>query len=523
MSASEADERLRAHQARLISPRLVSCGADCSTLSSEPWKSYRGFSQRLSCGRTLDFWAIYNDHIDVPLRDHLSETLIPSVACELNEVYSTEPLPDAESLRQAIRRGFGTENNSRMATLLRPRQELPQHTAPDSQITPAAAPLSGAKQAQEEISHKAIELHTAPPPQFPGATRDSKKEPTRRCALLLVYGHQDCVLHVASTGNCRAVLGRRSRRRGESWTTTVIPVDQHCVNTAEQMHANFVHPGGSGPKNLPRAHNSDDDARTIPRPTILQLTPEPLVTSVEIEPESGDFVVMAASGRLWECLSAAEVVALVGRWIDEPENIGTEEGRQGWSKYIKLVGLRTVSNRVLTCQGKLSQRTLNLASPDERFVMEDGNAASHLIRNALGGRLQSQPLSAWFRFSLLRGRGYPADMTASVVFFGGRPRDVGARIRGLAELAVGCRGLIARLLVDIAMRCAEFAQVLALELSPSSRVSFPDRLIVRYTNGGFALDAEWPSYIHADETGYARLYVPAPIEVVHTTRFSLVQ
>lgn len=122
---------------------------------------------------------------DVPLRDHLSETLIPSVACELDEVYSTEPLPDDESLRQAIRRGFGAENNSRMATLLRPRQELPQHTAPDSQITPAAAPLSGAKQAQEEISHKAIKLHTAPPPQFPGATRDSKKEPTRRCALLL--------------------------------------------------------------------------------------------------------------------------------------------------------------------------------------------------------------------------------------------------------------------------------------------------------------------------------------------------
>lgn len=29
ISASEADERLRAHQARLISPRLVSCGADC--------------------------------------------------------------------------------------------------------------------------------------------------------------------------------------------------------------------------------------------------------------------------------------------------------------------------------------------------------------------------------------------------------------------------------------------------------------------------------------------------------------
>ncbi|RAH64874.1 uncharacterized protein BO66DRAFT_443633 [Aspergillus aculeatinus CBS 121060] len=408
ISASEADERLRAHQARLISPRLVSCGADCSTLSSEPWKSYRGFSQRLSCGRTLDFWAIYNDHIDAPLRDHLSETLIPSVASELDEVYSTEPLPDAESLRQAIRRGFGAENNSRMATLLRPRQEFPQHTAPDSQITPATAPLSGAKQVQEEISHKAIELHTAPPPQFPGATRDSKKEPTRRCALLLVYGHQDCVLHVASTGNCRAVLGRRSRRRGESWTATVIPVGQHCVNTAEQMHANFVHPGGSyvlriwpllgtlgllrGPKNLPGVHNSDDDARTIPRPTILQLTPEPLVTSVEIEPESGDFVVMA-SGRLWECLSTAEVVALVGRWIDEPENIGTEEGRQGWSKYIKLAGLRTVSNRVLTGQGKLSQRTLNLASPDERFVLEDGNAASHLIRNALGGRLQSQPLN----------------------------------------------------------------------------------------------------------------------------------
>ncbi|PYH78736.1 hypothetical protein BO82DRAFT_394433 [Aspergillus uvarum CBS 121591] len=353
---------------------------------------------------------------------------------ELNEVYSAEPPPDAESLRQAIRRGFGTASNHRMTTLLRSRQGSAQHTALDSQITPAPAPLPAAHKAKEETSqHKAPELHTAAPPLFPGAAHDSKGETTHRCALLLVYDHQDRVLHVASTGG--PYLLRNSPLLGTLGLLW-------------------------GQKSLPGAHKSDDNTLTIPRPTILQLTPEPLVTSVEVEPGSGCFVVMA-SGRLWECLSAVEVVALVGRWMDEPKNTGTEEGLKGWTKYINSVGLTTVSNRALTGQGRLSQRTLNFTSPDERFVLEDGNAASHLIRNALGGRLQSQPLSAWLRFSLLLGRGYPADMTTSVVFFGVKPPDVGERFRGLAKLAYQCRVLIARLAVDITIRSAELAQALA--------------------------------------------------------------
>ncbi|PYI15948.1 hypothetical protein BO99DRAFT_367182, partial [Aspergillus violaceofuscus CBS 115571] len=426
LSTREADERLRAHEERFVCSHLRSCYADCSTLSSAPWKSYQWVSQRLSCGRILDLWAIYNDHIDVPLCRHLSKKLFATVALELDEVYSAEPSPDAESLRQAIRRGFGAANNRRMTTLLRPRPGSPQHTTTDSHITPAPAPLPAAHKAQEETSQrKAPELHTAAPHLFPGAAHDSKGKLTQRCALLLVYDHQDRVLHVASTGNCRAVLGRRSRRERESWTATVIPVDQ-------QMHNKLVHPGGPyvlrnspllgtlgllwGQEGLPGAHNSDDNTLTIPRPTILQVTPEPLVTSVEVEPGRGCFVAMASS-RLWECLSAVEVVALVGRWMDEPKNTGTEEGFKGWTKYIDSVGLTTVSRHALTGQGRLSQRSLNFASPDERFVLEDGNAASHLIRNALGGRLQSQPLSAWLRFSHLLGRGYPADMTASVLFF----------------------------------------------------------------------------------------------------------
>ncbi|PYI32111.1 hypothetical protein BP00DRAFT_445921 [Aspergillus indologenus CBS 114.80] len=368
LSTREADERLRAHEERF---------------------SYQWVSKRLSCGRILDFWAIYNDHIDVPLCRHLSKKLFASVALELDEVYSAEPSPDAESLRQAIRRGFGAANNRRMTTLLRPRQGSPQHTAPDSQITPAPAPLQAARKAQEGTSHhKAPELHTAAPRLFPGAAHESKGELTQRCALLLVYDHQDRVLHVASTGDCRAVLGRRSRREGESWTATVIPVDQ-------QMHNNLVHPGGSyvlrnspllgtlgllwGQKGLPGAHNSDDNALAIPRPTILQLTPEPLVTSVEVEPGRGCFVVMA-SGRLWECLSAVEVVALVGRWMDEPKNTGTEEGLKGWTKYINSVGLTTVSRHALTGQGRLSQRTLNFASPDKSLNLNLNLSALNLTK-----------------------------------------------------------------------------------------------------------------------------------------------
>lgn len=54
---------------------------------------------------------------------------------------------------------------------------------------------------------------------------------------------------------------------------------------------------------------------------------------------------------------------------------------------------------------------------DERFVVEDKNAATHLVRNALGGKDQDM-LSALLTLPAPYSRRYRDDLTVQVIFFG---------------------------------------------------------------------------------------------------------
>ncbi|KAJ5585320.1 protein serine/threonine phosphatase 2C [Penicillium hispanicum] len=64
---------------------------------------------------------------------------------------------------------------------------------------------------------------------------------TEACALLSVYDSQSRVLHVATTGDSRAVLGRRSDQA--TWTATVLSLDQYGSNPGEQARIRSQHPG----------------------------------------------------------------------------------------------------------------------------------------------------------------------------------------------------------------------------------------------------------------------------------------
>ena len=57
------------------------------------------------------------------------------------------------------------------------------------------------------------------------------------------------------------------------------------------------------------------------------------------------------------------------------------------------------------------------AGQEERFVVEDKNAATHLVRNALGGKDQDM-LSALLTLPSPYSRRYRDDLTVQVIFFG---------------------------------------------------------------------------------------------------------
>lgn len=119
------------------------------------------------------------------------------------------------------------------------------------------------------------------------------------------------------------------------------------------------------------------------------VTAEPVVTTTQIQPENGDFLVLATDG-LWEMLTNEEVVGLVGRWIEEQKSPVQKE--KSW-----FGGFFGGDSGALPVEGDSTDTTGQrqpirvrqwgvTAKESERFVWEDRNAATHLVRNALGGK-----------------------------------------------------------------------------------------------------------------------------------------
>jgi pyruvate dehydrogenase phosphatase len=235
------------------------------------------------------------------------------------------------------------------------------------------------------------------------------------CALLSFYDTNTNILRVACTGDSRAVLGRR----GESgkWVATPLSVDQTGGNPDEEARMRKLHPGEEHVIHRGRVLGGLEPTRAFgdatykwsrevseklkrsffgKTPSGLLRTPpyvtaEPVVTTTKIQPEKGDFVVMATDG-LWEMLTNEEVVGLVGQWIEKQS---TEKNSSMASSWVKMFSQQ---KGLPVEQGKgkaekdgqkspIRQQQWGVkASESERFVVEDKNVATHLVRNALGGK-----------------------------------------------------------------------------------------------------------------------------------------
>jgi pyruvate dehydrogenase phosphatase len=165
------------------------------------------------------------------------------------------------------------------------------------------------------------------------------------------------------------------------------------------------------------------------------VTAEPVVTSTGIDPSKGDFVVLATDG-LWEMLTNEEVVGLVGQWIEQQNN-NTSKSNSAWlTSWLKPTAPplpvekggnmdktgRISSSRSATPDDQMEkpirqqQWSLN-ADNNARFVVEDKNAATHLIRNALGGKDRDM-VCALLTLPSPYSRRYRDDLTVEVIFFG---------------------------------------------------------------------------------------------------------
>jgi pyruvate dehydrogenase phosphatase len=337
------------------------------------------------------FWGVFDGHSGWTTSAKLRQVLISFAARELNTTYkaalsnTVSPFPPASAIDAALKTAFVKLDNEICLESVNKLTKNPSKRLGAELLAPA---LAGS------------------------------------CALLSFYDSQSKTFRVACTGDSRAVLGRRNPQSGK-WFATPLSEDQTGSNPNEEARMRAEHPGEPNVVRNGRVLGQLEPTRAFgdayykwtremqdkikrhffgKTPHQLLQTPpyvtaEPVVTSTHIEPEKGDFVVLATDG-LWEMLSNEEVIGLVGQWIEKQHSAQSNSSSTAWlASWFKP----SSSSAPLPVEkggnsGKsglaadkssapIRQQQWDIDSQNEaRFVVEDRNAATHLIRNALGGR-----------------------------------------------------------------------------------------------------------------------------------------
>ncbi|EGX94582.1 pyruvate dehydrogenase, putative [Cordyceps militaris CM01] len=338
-------------------------------------------------------WAVFDGHAGWQTADLLEKQLLPHVRHSLSQVKSASiggSVPD-EFIRRAITTAF---------------------IKLDDSIINAALDTA---QSKEPLQDKIKKLA----PAYAGS-----------CALLSLYDPVTSNLHVACTGDSRAVLGRKGPNG--KWEAIPLSVDQTGSNKEEIARLNKEHPGeenvvkngrvlgmmvsrafGDGRWKFPLDFQLDsvrkfygvppltptDDFRTPP-----YLTAEPVVTSTKIDPSTQTFLIMATDG-LWDMLSSQQAVDLVGQWVDSRGVPGDNNKPEAtyepfdFGQFWKGVNWKFIK-----------RRTTN----------QDDNAAVHLTRNCLGGN-HHELIAGRLAFSPPFSRRVRDDITVQVAFFNSDP------------------------------------------------------------------------------------------------------
>ncbi|RFU34057.1 hypothetical protein B7463_g2291, partial [Scytalidium lignicola] len=374
--------------------------------------------QSLSAAATTNdwmFWGVFDGHAGWTTSAKLRQVLIGYVARELNATYKdalTDPkitTPSSEAIEDAIKTGFTRLDNEIVHESVEKVFKSNSKLVAAEMLAPA---LSGS------------------------------------CALLSFYDSDSKLLRVACTGDSRAVLGRMGDNG--KWVATSLSVDQTGSNPDEEARMRKLHPGEDHVIRNGRVLGGLEPTRAFGdasykwtrevaerlknsffgrTPSQLLRTPpyvtaEPVVTTTKIEPEKGDFLVMATDG-LWEMLTNEEVVGLVGQWIERQQR-ENNSGNLG-STWAKLFSSQQKGLPVE--QGKAQIQKNGQKTPirqqqwgvkggkDDRFVVEDKNVATHLVRNALGGK-DKDMVCALLTLPAPYSRRYRDDLTVEVIFFG---------------------------------------------------------------------------------------------------------
>ncbi|WBW72669.1 mitochondrial pyruvate dehydrogenase (lipoamide) phosphatase [Schizosaccharomyces osmophilus] len=324
------------------------------------------------------FWGVFDGHSGWNTSLYLRQHLVPAVVDELRKTAMTamknNACPSALSYERSLCNAF---------------ENLDNH-----------------------IVHENISTVFKNPKSVQNAARLLLPAVSGSCALLTAYSAKSKTLQVACTGDSRAVLGEQTS--SGSWNAVPLSRDQTGANPDEAARLEVEHPGETVLRNnrilgrlMPsrafgdarfkwsrqvseRLHKEYFSAVPIPVKSPPYVTAVPEVETVRVDSKKHKFLIMASDG-LWDTMSSERAVELVGQWMN------SDFGKKPASE-------------------NFSSSTLNLfnwfhkASP-----VVDENAATHLVRNALGGK--DETISALLTLTYPLSRRYRDDLTVTVVFF----------------------------------------------------------------------------------------------------------
>ncbi|KAH6642992.1 phosphatase 2C-like domain-containing protein [Boeremia exigua] len=269
------------------------------------------------------------------------------------------------------------------------------------------------------------------------------------CALLAAFDPSSSTLHVACTGDSRAVLGRWDPS-SQRYTTLPLSEDQTGFNEKEVARLAAAHPDEPDiidPKTgrlmgiaVTRAFGDHrwkwetDFVRAVqakfwgsaPRPKAVSqpyMTAEPEVTETEVvrvaKGEDGrrrsDFMIMASDG-LWDRISSEHAVECVERWIEARDRgNGEVKNDPQLQAQPSQFGNPMAEDPGMTFDAATGEQVEWKATP-EYFAIEDENAAVCLARNAMGGSRRGLFMGV-LSVPPPMGRYAVDDTTIMVVFF----------------------------------------------------------------------------------------------------------
>ncbi|KAH8914985.1 protein serine/threonine phosphatase 2C [Atractiella rhizophila] len=466
-----------------------------STLISRPPST---FSPGSSVQGDLCFWGIFDGHSGPHTSKLLSTRLVPFVAKELQQVFNGSP----EYLDQFLRESGKGGDSSSSLNLLWSILKLGQSTPPldvgqlalldSSPSIVSQAMKNGFQKLDDEIRTKPLdylkqyenrkelvigsgreeEVLSALRPAFSGS-----------CSLLAYLDSSKDLLHVAVSGDSRAVMGTwepdamDSKGRKGTWRLEVLSEDQTGRNEKEAIRMRSEHPASEAEtvvrrgrvlgsleptralgdcrykwplgvqERLVKTFSSilPDTTRGVPSfyrtPPYVTPVPEVVTVSVAAPPTPpGDdkekespfsFLsrrtpsqrdrrfVVLATDGLYDRLSNEEIVALVGGWLDGLKGVQTTA-----SILERVTGPKEEGDKAsLPHSGSGKEKK-------QRWVFQDEHLGTHLIRNALGG--VDKEVRALLSIPPPVSRRYRDDITVTVILIGEDVRET--KTAGPSEL-----------------------------------------------------------------------------------------